>query len=83
MFFLRAVLYTLNDISHHILDVKASRTYLLRNEAGGRHAGRGVNLEEVDFLAFGDYVIDADDAIATEYVVDGRGELLHALSQLV
>ena len=59
-----------NDIGHHILDVKTGSTYLLGDEAGGRHARCGVYLQEVQLVAFGDDIVDADDAVTTEDVVE-------------
>ena len=71
------------DVGHYVLDVQSGSTYLLGDEAGGGHAGRGVYFQEVDFGAFGDDVIHADDASGTQDVVDGGSQLLHPVAQLI
>ncbi len=62
-------LYVFNNLCHHILDVQACGTHLLRDETGGRHARRGIDFQQVYLVAFGDDVVNADDAVATQDVV--------------
>lgn len=37
--------FALDDVAQHVLHFELRCTHLLRNEAGGRHTGRGVDFE--------------------------------------
>ena len=72
-----------DDVCHYFADVEAGGTDLLRDETGGGHTGGGIDLEEIDDVALGDDVVDADNAVAAEDVVDGAGKRLDALGETV
>ena len=58
-----------NDFRQYIFDVEPGGTHLLGDETGGGHARRGVYLQQVDVVALGNDVVDADDAVAAQNVV--------------
>ena len=70
-----------NNVGHNVLNIQTGSPYLLRNEAGGRHSRSGIDFEHIDFFSFCDDVIHAHDTLASQYVVDGRCQLLYAAGQ--
>ena len=72
----------LDDVGENVAHFETCGSYLLRNEAGGCHARSGVHFKHIDavgsVLVLGDDVIDANDAVAVQYVVDAAGFLLQS-----
>ena len=70
-----------NNVGHNVLNIQTGSPYLLWNEAGGCHSRSGIDFEHIDFFTFCDDVIHAHDTFASQYVVDGRCQLLYAAGQ--
>src|SRR3712207_2154526 len=67
----------LDNLGQDVFNVKSGSTYLLGNEAGDGHSGRGIDFKHVDFvvtvLVFRYDIVDADDSVGMKNVVNATG----------
>ena len=71
LYFCKLLKLVFDDVCHHILDVDACGTHLLRDEAGSRHARRGIDFQHIDFLSLGNAVVSTHDSLSAHNVIDG------------